>query len=89
MVKIFMDTTFPEKDGVCRYLKGFWEGKNAVVTVNGIRKTAWNQMAMVFPTQTSAYGTLHGHEMVTLEEEINLAKERVRNLIPLKKMSTI
>jgi hypothetical protein len=56
----------------CKYLKAYWGTR--LGQVQG--QAAWDYVASAFPSTTA-----FSNEMVILEEEINLSKERVRDTL--------
>lgn len=78
MLKIFAERALknqPDQVGgkgtKCKYLSFYWNGARGYI--QGVR--AWDYVAQGFPNNNNG----HGDEMVILEEEINLSKERVSN----------
>jgi len=60
--------TFPS---LCKYVKNYWDGPKGIIAAGATSMKAWDYVATAFPS-TKDFGT----EMVRLEEEVNLAKER-------------
>ncbi|KAI0202235.1 hypothetical protein F4808DRAFT_468777 [Astrocystis sublimbata] len=72
MLKIFIDRVFKDQPNTayksqCKYLQAFWVGPKSIIQ----NKMPWDYVAQAFPNNDA-----NGNEMVILEEEINLSKER-------------